>query len=352
MSTPPRWFRRKIVLITASVSAALAVTAGTLYFTGFYDRWQDGRQVSRACDGAVAHDELKQYLGVDELTSDRAWTTSARQDRECVIYWPDGKGQGDNVSVRVTLGQGRPSQQLLTDLDRNESYNQDQVVSPIGNGWRGVLGTDRATVVMPCGGKADDDLVVNLRAQPRGHTTGTAEQRARLARIATQTAANAARQAQCPAPSGKEITQVPAAMPEAATRPGHATGTCAGINAPTRETTADPLAPIEDCLVTSPSGTPSFRLAAYYGPFVQNGRPDLSVRGDAFTKPTGGSDGLYWTSTPCPNHGGTAFYTAETLRSSDRFTSPAPTAQQAALAHFAKRSAQAHGCSLSFTTPE
>lgn len=118
-----------------------------------------------------------------------------------------------------------------------------------------------------------------------------------------------------------------------------------GVNAPTLETAADPLAPIEDCFIVDKEDQPVFRLAAYYGPFVQKGRADVSARGDMFTPPAGGSDGLYWTSTACPKQGGTAFYSVETLRSGDvGFTKPAPTSERSALARFAERSARAHGC--------
>ncbi|MFH8410544.1 hypothetical protein ACH4FX_38085 [Streptomyces sp. NPDC018019] len=351
--------RGKAFRVVAVLLAVLAVAAGAIFATGTYDRWRDGRAVSRACEGIVAQGELKEFLGVDgRLTSDRDWASSDRADRKCVIYAPDGEKEG-HAWLKVTLGQGRPSQQLLTDLGRNESYSVTAFVSPIGNGWRGVFGNfstpdDRATVVMPCGGKAAEDLVVNLQAQPRNRGAGKSdERRARFARIATQTAVKAAEEVGCKAPPGREIERVPDVPPLVSMTPrGKATGTCAGINAPVLESAADPLAPIEDCFVLDEKGEPSFRLAAYYGPFVQNGRVDTSVRGDTFTAPAGHSDGVYWTSTSCPKQGGTAFYTAETLRTSGAFTKPDSAVQQAALAHFAKRSAQAHGCSLSFTVPD
>ncbi|WP_030663818.1 hypothetical protein [Streptomyces rimosus] len=232
-------------------------------------------------------------------------------------------------------------------------------MSPIGNGWRGVFGNfstpdDRATIVMACGDKAADDLVVNLRAQSRNKGARKRdERRARFARIATQTAVQAAEQAGCKAPPGQEINRVPNVPPLISMTPrGKATGTCTGINAPVLESVADPLAPMEDCFVLDEKGEPSFRLAAYYGPFVQHGRVDTSVRGGTFTTPAGSSDGLYWTSVSCPKQGGTAFYTAETLRTSGTFTQPDAAAQQAGLTHFVRRSAQAHGCSLRLAAAE
>ncbi|MGW9433500.1 hypothetical protein ACWHA1_36985 [Streptomyces decoyicus] len=337
-------------LIIASCVAVLAVVAGGLYFTGTYDDWQEERALSRACAGAVPQEELKEFLGVTgRLTSDQAWEATTRDDRRCVIYAPDETGHNSLASLKVTVGQGRSSEQLLTDLGRNESYSATSFVSPIGHGWRGVLSNsattdDRVTVVIPCDAKARDDLVVNLQAMPRKSTSGSREQRARFARIATQTSAKAAEQAGCKPPSGRPVTRVPDAPSEGATPAGKATGTCAGINAPARETTADPHAPIEDCLVLDKDGDASFRLAAYYGPFVQNGRADLAIRGDEFTGPAGGTDGLYWTTTACPKEGGPAFYTAETLRASEGFTKPSPAVERSALAHFAERSARAHGC--------
>ncbi len=341
--------------VAAIALVLLAVAAGTLYFTGTYDRWRDGMALSRACDGIVPQEELRQLLGVDgRLTSDRAWKSSARDDRECVIYPPDEPEHVNHAFLVVTLGQGRDGQQLLNDLERRTTDVPGQFIAPIGNGWRGVLATvnvtePRATVVMPCGRGGHNDLVVNLRAAARNPGRFAPEQRARLARIATRTAANAAEQAGCKAPLGKKIERVPGAVIDTegatgpVTPPGKGTGTCAGIDAPTRETAADLLAPIEDCLVLDKKGEPAFRLAAYYGPFVQNGRVDTSRR-FAFNKPTGGAGGVYWTTAACPKQGDPAFYTAETLLASKGFTTPDPAAQQAALAHFAERSARAHGC--------
>ncbi|MEW9517387.1 hypothetical protein [Streptomyces tubercidicus] len=341
--------------ILAGALAVLVVAAGTLYFTGTYDRWQDGRALSRACDGIVPQKELHELLGVDgRLTSDQAWKSSARDGRKCVIYPPDEPEHVNHAFLVVTLGQDRDSQQLLDDLERRTTDISAQSVSPIGSGWRGVLSTvavtePRATVVMPCGGGARNDLVVNLQASPRNPGRYAPEQRTRLARIATQTAANAAEQAGCKTSPGKKIGHVPGAVIDteaagsSATAAGKATGTCAGIDAPTRETAADRLAPIEDCLVLDKKGEPAFRLAAYYGPFVQNGRVGTS-RHFFFTKPSGDLDGvLYWTTLACPKQGGSAFYTAETVRSDGSLTKPDP-AQRSALARFAERSAGAHGC--------
>ncbi|WP_369359052.1 hypothetical protein [Streptomyces sp. cg2] len=364
MRVPDGLFRRKSFRITAAAVAALVAAAGILDLAGVFDRWRDARALSRACDGIVPQTELTQLLNVDGgLTSKRAWDSSARDDRKCVIYRPREPDRAPLASLVVTLGQGRTSNQLLTDLDRNQSYDVESV-SPIGSGWRGVLAGDRATVVMPCGRGSGDDLVVNLLTDPQrsdeGDGLSSPGQRARFARLATQTAVNAAERAGCQATPGKTIVSVPEAIswqgpalrPKEIAPPGKATGTCAGVDARTAGTAADPLAPIEDCFILDKNDQPRFRLAAYYGPFVQNGSVGVSIRHRVFATPAGGLDGLYWTSTACPKQGGTAFYTVETLRDDNPgFTKPDPAAERSALARFAERSARAHGCTPAHSLP-
>ncbi|MET9293601.1 hypothetical protein [Streptomyces sp. NPDC003077] len=354
------WKNSKIFRVGAASVAVLGVAAGALYYTGTFERWRDGRAVSQACGGIVPQGELEEYLGVGRLTSRQAWESNARDDRRCSISTRVGEEKGRFGWLKVNLGRGKSSRDLLTDLARTESYAFGPFVTPIGNGWRGVLGNfttpySVATVVVRCGGEARDDLAVNVQAMARmggsSKDTRTPEQRARFARIVTQTAANAAKQAGCEVPSGRDIKTVPDVPPNAPTPAGKGTGTCAGINAPTYETTADPLAPIEDCIMADKKGQGRFRLAAYYGPFVEKGTAKVSLRDFVFTKRANGTEGAYWTSTACPKQGGTAFFSAETLRDGDRLTEPDPAAQQAALKHFAERSARSHGCTLNFAKP-
>ncbi|MDQ8704599.1 hypothetical protein RCO28_19200 [Streptomyces sp. LHD-70] len=104
-----------------------------------------------------------------------------------------------------------------------------------------------------------------------------------------------------------------------------------------------PLAPVEDCFVVS-DGDFSYRLSAYYGPFVQNGYTDTGVsdRAKFAERPEGAENGLHWTSGSCPGQHGSAFFVAAPLAGDSE--APLP---EDALAEFAARSAKAHGCTLS-----
>ncbi|WP_327351430.1 hypothetical protein [Streptomyces sp. NBC_01304] len=312
----------------------------------------------RPCAGIeVPEAASAKFLNVPELPREAFLDRSASDPRTCTIRPERGrdKGQFDEVDFRVSRSDD--SRDLLLGLHRQMSDSWGQTVSPIGNGWRGVLGEDHqgitATVVMLCDGGKDSDLVVNLKATDLSLDEGdvTDGHRARLADLATRTAAAAAGQEGCEAPRGKPVREVAAPFP--GTRestdilaPGAAEGTCAGIRARTQETEADPLAPVEDCLLFDGHDEPAYRIAAYYGPFVQDGHVATYKRGDSgkFRGPAGGSDGLYWAGADCPAQGGTAFFTSETLYTGAGHTPPDPALQRAALKQFAQRSAKAHGC--------
>ncbi|MEU8992374.1 hypothetical protein AB0C98_39365 [Streptomyces sp. NPDC048558] len=346
----------------AALLAVAAGVAGTLYFTGVLDRSSQSVDASALCEDLMPQAQLEKLFGEQALTSDDVLVTDRldQSPQECSI-WPRrsaSQAHFDELSVVVSRYSG--SRQLLLDLQRNISDSWHDVVSPLGNGWRGVLraapSETRAAVVMLCGdgGQSDGSVVVNLTARHRGidEPETTSEQRTQLAQLATATAVNAAERAGCEAPRGKPVREVAAPFPapydtSGATAPGKATGTCAGVTVATRETEADPLAPIEDCILLDEAGKPAFRLAAYYGPYVQDGYAATHKRGDSgkFRGPAGGSDGLYWASASCPAQGGTAFFTAETLRiRQDSYTSPDPVLQQSELRRFAERSARDHGC--------
>ncbi|KUO14723.1 hypothetical protein [Streptomyces dysideae] len=359
------------VITGAALLAVAAGAAGTLYFTGVLDGASPSGAASALCEGLVPQAPLEEFLGGQALSTDDMITARLDQEpQECSVQPRRDPLPAYYDELNVTVSRYAGSRQLLVYLERSISDDWRDVVTPLGNGWRGVLNTNgiegHAAVVMLCGdgGQSDGSVVVNLTARHRGNTSPqiTSEQRVQLARLATGTAVNAAEQAGCEAPHGKAVREVAAAFPvsvpydssdrSGVTAPGEATGTCAGITVDTRETEADPLAPIEDCLLLDEAGDPAFRLAAYYGPFVQGGFVATYKRGDSdkFRGPAGGSDGLYWASASCPAQGGTAFFTSETLHvpGDDRHTAADPELQQSALRTFARRSAEEHGCS----TPE
>ncbi|MFI1733807.1 hypothetical protein ACH40E_32260 [Streptomyces acidicola] len=358
---------RVALRVGAGSLAALVVVGGALYFTGVLDESAPDTTSAALCEGLMPQDRLERFLGGQPLTSDDVITDRLDQEpQECSVRPRREVAETYYDELDVVVSRDAGSRELLMGLGRQMSDDWTQVVSPLGNGWRGVLraddGATRAAVVMLCGdgGQGDGSVVVNLTARhlDESQTPATSQQRAQLARLATDTAATAAARAGCDAQHGTTVRDVAAPFPAAydgsgATAPGKATGTCAGIATATRETEADPLAPIEDCLLLDEAGKPAFRLAAYYGPFVQDGYVATYQRGDSgkFSGPAGGADGLYWADAECPAQGGTAFFTSETLSSGEGYTSPDPALQQSALRRFAERSAKAHGCEVPVQPP-
>ncbi|MDI9832218.1 hypothetical protein [Streptomyces sp. KAU_LT] len=349
--------------VALAVLAGLALTAGALYFTGVYDGWADDTGApDQLCGGLVERDDadLRRLLGARELSPADVVTDRTSDEPRACAFRPRSEAAGTRFGdLDVTVSRDAGSKELLLALRRRQSDSMTATVSPVGNGWRGVLNTDpgssHAAVVMLCEGERPSDLTVNLTGRPAGYDSRlpTEEQRTRLARLTTRIAVRAAQQAGCEAPRGETIHSVADPMPSPVDDPktravpaGEATGTCEGVAAPTTGTEADPLAPIEDCLIIGTAGKPVFRLAAYYGPYVQEGHVATEGRGDrgTFTGPAGGTDGLFWASATCAAQGGPAFFTSETLATGDGHTSPDPALQQSALRRFAERSAKDHGC--------
>ncbi|MDI3406461.1 hypothetical protein [Streptomyces cavernicola] len=345
--TPKRPPRTRTVIGACAVALSLAA-AGALYVTGaFGPTGNSSDQARLPCDGIVPQQQAEQFLDargvamvdrIDRMDDEpQKCNLTPRKASKAAAY--------DELDVVVNRSASASSGDLLRELKRRQSDTAGYLVSPIGNGWRGVLATDeseaRATLVMLCGdGDVSDSLSVNVTAWNPDNPGGppTDGQRARFAQLAADTAANAAERADCKADPGRKIERVAAPIPdplssgssEGATPAGAADGTCQGIDAPTRETEADPLAPIEDCLVLDETGAPSFRVAAYYGPFVEDGHVSTYKRGDAglFEGPSGGADGVYWASADCPAQGGTAFFTSETLHLDEPLHHSCPTAPE------------------------
>ncbi|NBE52391.1 hypothetical protein [Streptomyces boluensis] len=316
----------------------------------------DDPAAARPCHGIVPQAQVEGFLDARGTPMDDLKDRADEEPQQC-NFRPDGGSDRLFDELDVEVGRSTSSGELLRNVQRRQSDTAGYTVSPIGHGWRGVLNTTSAdataAVVMLCegkDGKGGDGLTVNLTARQLGgvHDEITEPKRLELARLATATAVNAAERAGCEAPRGKTVRKLAEPVPE--TGPGTparaASGTCEGIDARTRETAADPLAPVEDCVVLDAKGEPAFRVAAYYGPFVQDGSVATYKRGDSglFDGPSGGADGVYWASASCPAQGGTAFFTSETVRKGERLVEPDPGAQRAALKELARRSAERHSC--------
>ncbi|MFJ1753982.1 hypothetical protein [Kitasatospora sp. NPDC088134] len=313
------------------------------WFGGGYERWQDGRSLRGLCGGALDTGEVRELLdGAGRLRGHEEAPNGALVD--CWVSAPDRFGI---LSVRI--GWEVPMTRDVLDGYRRSrpSRAAGTPLVPLGAGWAGVVsalddGTARLALSLPCTGKESArQLVVELNADPTRSRTGpaddfaSADQRARLGRIATRIARRADTLWGCAAPLGGAVTEVPGRTAVATADRGRADGTCAGVDGPVREGPADPTVPIEDCAVLRPGrpDTEVLRLSAYYPPFAAEARyreglaptkTEPGVRGDAA-----------WATAKCPT--GQAFFLAVRL---ERMDTPAADA----LAGFARRSAERHGC--------
>ncbi|WP_316522532.1 hypothetical protein [Kitasatospora brasiliensis] len=340
----PRGARRRWRLpVAAAVGLALAAGA-VFYLGGGYDRWQDGRSLAGLCHGSVDAAEVEDLLGVDRVRGKDVNGPDGLAS--CSLDNADNPGNG-YLDVRIARGEAGVVQALHT-LGRDRPDLATSMVMPLGHGHRGVLDlkgrSDSAAVVaLDCRDRGEEGLLVTVRTVPANgkYVHDDPARRARFARVAARAAQGAARVWGCTAPSGPEITEVPADDRYVKVADGAAGGTCAGLPGITGESPADPGAPIEDCFLYAGQDTPRFRLGAYYPPFAEflPAVADYPVTG-----PAGAKDDVAWATAGCPG-GATALFTVSTVFDGDRVGAPDPALEKEALRTFATRSAQRHGCS-------
>ncbi|MFF4380231.1 hypothetical protein [Kitasatospora sp. NPDC001547] len=340
----PRGARRRWRLPVAAAVGLVLAAGAVFYLGGGYDRWQDGRSLAGLCHGSVDTAEVRALLGADRVRGKDAGAPEGLA--ACSVDDAGSPGNG-YLDVRIDRGAEGVGTALHT-LGRDRPSLATSMVMPLGHGRRGVLdlqGRAGATAVtaLDCPGQGKEGLLVTVHTVPAGgdRLLDDPAQRARFARIAARAADGAARVWGCTAPSGPEITDVPADTRYVKVPDGAASGTCAGLSGTVNESPADPDAPVEDCFLYAGQDAPRFRLGAYYPPFA-NRLP--AVADYPVTGPAGGRDGLAWATAACPG-GGTALFTVDTVFDGNRAAAPDPALEKDALRTFATRSAQRHGCS-------
>ncbi|MFI2227522.1 MULTISPECIES: hypothetical protein [Streptomyces] len=325
-------------VVTACV-IAVGLIAATV---AFLVRGDDGRgSLASACGGRLYDTDLEELLGATDLQLSEPST-----DASCAVKDP---GQG-KASLTVEVRRTDVATKLLGRLHRQNAHTGGEMVTPIGNGWAGVLNTSSpdhayAAAYVACKGGPDAGLVVTVDAyrDPSARPLDEGGQRARLARLTTETLRNAASGTACEgARLGTEVSDVPADTTRTLKAEGEAAGSCEGIAHAAYESAADKDAPLVDCLVADDTGNKRFRLSAYYGPFVKSARLE-TLRARQATDDQGGRGGFHWATASCPS--GEALFTIETLEIGDgAFTPPDDRAETEALRTFAQRSAGLHGC--------
>ncbi|MCH0558909.1 hypothetical protein [Streptomyces sp. MUM 16J] len=307
---------------------------GIVYGTGIYDDWRDTRALDDACRGLVDAGEVQKALGADRVTGKDTGGAG------CRAYDP-----GDTkVSLTISVQRGQDAESIRLDTDEILAHDPAEMLVPVGRGWPALVsagsGTDAyATAFLPCGKGADDDLVLSLTATRAPSTGSVQEQRDGMTVLVTRALKQAAAQKKCALPHTDTVHSAPSGAFEQLKKAGAATGTCKGINTYGYEAEADTAAPVEQCLLANAAGTPTFRLAAYYGPYINAPRRNPWRNPYDYVGASGANDGKSWTTASCPT--GTALYTLEPLASH----ATASASERQALVTFAAQSAKRHGCS-------
>jgi hypothetical protein len=332
--------RRKLGILGVSGIFLLTVVAVSV-------GWLLDKSSEDGCYGFAKMSRVAEVLGSSNLKSEQGGAVPSLEPGSmeyCKISVP-----GTGITVQAYFDRGSADPKLLTKLDRYDTDASREHATPVGNGWRGVINAGpvfmRSAVWLPCSSRPSDGMTVSVVA----HSPSVFEsledlERRKFARLATSIAKSAGAEWGCEEGLGERVDSLPAGFTDGVSAGLVSQGTCEGVKPPSFGTAAVPEAPVEDCIVVDEQDKPQFRLAAYYGPFVEAARHD-TFRSDRYSgKQSGGRAGFYWLSGECSN--GPALYSVETLDSEDGASIRKPALQKAALDVFAQRSAEARGCTL------
>ncbi|QIY99461.1 hypothetical protein HEP87_43060 [Streptomyces sp. S1D4-11] len=321
-------------IIAASVAAVLIAGGSIVYATGSYDDWRDARALDDSCRGLVDAAEMQKALGADRVSGKDTGGAG------CRAYDP-----GDTkASLTISVQRGQDPESIKLNADRILAQDPAEMLVPVGRGWPALVSAGSgaepyATAFLPCGKGTNDDLVLSLTATRATSTGSVQERRDGMTVLVTRALKQAAKNHGCPMPDADTVHSAPSGAFEELKKAGTATGTCKGINASTYEAEADGASPIEQCLLADAPGKPTFRVAAYYGPYTNAPRHNPQRNPYDYVGASGTNDGKSWTTASCPT--GTALYTLEPLASH----ATADASERQALLSFAAQSAKRHGCS-------
>ncbi|MFI0775227.1 hypothetical protein [Streptomyces sp. NPDC021212] len=366
LTTGPRSLltRRQVRGITAGALALALLTGVLVWFAGSGDRALD-----EACGGALAADEVRSVLGdsgVDVTSStegafggDRG--TSLEVRCEAIV---EGKGRVD-----VTIdGAPRPRAAYGTGELYPAVPARGTLPVPVGHGWSGLFATDNARQGDPGDGKATAavlldcagggrSLLITVETALGGATLDDPATRPAFVRTALATARRADARWKCGARLGKPVRGVDLPVNEDEYEPLlGATGTCATVPTAARSAvstareTARARAPREICALGARDGSPRYRLDAYYGPYAEDARAQYPRdHGEGVTpveKPAGRlGRSAYWAGADCGGGASRALYLIRADDADgDARARPDLAYEREALAAFAARSAEDHGC--------
>ncbi|WP_405674591.1 hypothetical protein OG292_01705 [Streptomyces sp. NBC_01511] len=332
-----------------ALSLALAVAAGYGWYrmsdTG--KGWRYEERLETFCGGLIPYEESAGFTGKDDGRLSREHRASQFE------------GDFDMCAVAsLDLSIGRvldtaPNGDSPDIFERLDEVPGDAPPLPLGGGWRGYTDLDNTAVVLACDNKPGAVVVTagdgSVDDSDDTYDARDTERARGVAELVAATAVKAADDWDCDAKAGERIPR-PAAVAERSSR-FDATGTCEGI--PLRDqdyvhwimdSPASGTAPLERCVLgeTKADAVTLFEFEAAFGPFAKRLHTDDPV-GDRFKRDAGGSEGSYWATARCPGDGPRAVFRVDPTefthvdKSADAFA-------EKALAVFAERRAEQHGC--------
>ncbi|MHB9859920.1 hypothetical protein [Streptomyces sp. YIM S03343] len=316
------------------VAAVIVAVGGVVYASGAYDSWRDGRALDDACKGLVSAAEARKALGMDRVSG------KAIGRPGCRVYDP-----GDtNTELVIMVQRGQDAAAQIRANPAEILADWEQALVPVGNGWPALVSSGTrtkpyATAYLPCGKNANDDLVLIMGVANANAAADPQKRRNGMAVMITRALKRAAKDQGCALPDTKKVTAATSTGTfDKLKKSGAATGTCQGVNSASYEAQPDPAAPIEQCFLATNNGEPTFRIAAYYGPYTNAPRHNPYRSPDDYLGTSGSNEGKSWTTASCPT--GSALYTFEPLTSHAK----ASISEHQALITFATQSAKRHGC--------
>ncbi|MFD7342197.1 hypothetical protein ACFV98_40505 [Streptomyces violascens] len=331
--------RRRLTVLIGSV--VLALVAGTLAW-GVWLRDEGGDDLADRCQGTLAVEEARAFFGGGELKSRGHTGDWVGQESQWCSVWVKGDNTGSALRLQV-----RPRAAY-----RANGAGDEASATPIGPGWNGSF-TDRhepqAAVLIDCAPLAGKGLYVTAETTEPTEKL-SAGQLLQVARLATETARNAAAHFSCEGKLGERPERID--RTDWAQRPiARAAGTCAGVvdvHEATRLTVTTVSekpagrALTEECsLLRDKLGL--FRMTAYYGPSAeQEMYLDRRYPGTATDS--------YKRSVPCKGAIGTAYFKLVRTNATapDGRYGPHGTSDPATLNHlldsFTTASGDRHGC--------
>ncbi|MEU7167925.1 hypothetical protein AB0A70_25320 [Streptomyces morookaense] len=357
--------KHRWLLFTAAPLALAVLSAGIFFAFGGYSHWKDEESLGQVCQGILPKSALKSLMGSDDLRG-----TSKKPLYTDGTGWLDGcsaerTAKGGGI-VQFGIGWSDEAGLALESLGRDGSSETPPNAVPIGNGWYGTMTSEssfsNASVILQCS-EENKNLLVTAHAylgSKRNEIVGTPEGFGSLARVVTETAAEASKKWGCNARLGNEVHSISPpfsywrkpnsihqpqgscrSMAQLASEVAEAGGTSV-IEAPVGNSL------VEDCYVANSAGDPVYHLAAFYGPYMRNlgassGLPMLGASSGSVQEV-----GAAWAYGECKSFFGAARFMVTTTHDPSADKSSSPTGSDLPiklLRAFTKEAAERHGCS-------